>query len=87
MSASTLFDKLRQEFAINSDSALARELEVTASDICKARRKGVISDRVILAIHEYSNWSTRSIRKEVAQSAPQQYHDNPAQVSVTEATQ
>lgn len=87
MSASTLFDKLRTEFVIGSDSALARELEVTASDISKSRKKGEISDRVILRIHEYLGWPVSEIRLELAQSAPQQYHDNPALVSVTEATQ
>jgi plasmid maintenance system antidote protein VapI len=88
MSASTLFDQLRQEYQIKSDSALARELDVTSSDISKARKKGEISDRMILRVHEYLGlpvWEIRQLLGE--QSTSQQYHDNPAQVSATEATQ
>jgi hypothetical protein len=87
MSVSTLFDKLRKQESIPSDSALARELEVTASDISKSRKRDVISDRVILRIHEYLGWPVREIRLELEQTAPHQYHDNPAGVSTTEANQ
>jgi hypothetical protein len=87
MSASTLFDRLRQEFAINSDSALANWLGVGAPDLSKAREKGRVSAGMILRIHERSTWPVSQIRQLLGQSAPQQYHDNPAQVSVTEATQ
>jgi hypothetical protein len=87
MSASTLFDKLRKEYAIPSDAALARELEVEASDVSRSRKKGGISDRMILRIHEYLGWPVSEIRLELAQTAPHQYHDNPAQVSATEASQ
>jgi plasmid maintenance system antidote protein VapI len=87
MSASTLFDKLRKEFEIPSDSALARELEVTASDISKSRKKGEISDRVILRVHEYLGWPVSEIRQELAQITPHQYHDNSDQVSTTAVSQ
>jgi plasmid maintenance system antidote protein VapI len=88
MSASTLFDKLRKEFSIPSDAALARELDVTPSDISKARKKGEISDRMILRAHEYLGlpvWEIRQLLDE--QTAPHQYHDNPARASTTEASQ
>jgi plasmid maintenance system antidote protein VapI len=87
MSASTLFDKLRQEYQIKSDSALARELDVTSSDISKARKKGEISDRMILRVHEYLGLPVFEIRQLLEQSIPQQYHDKPSQVSTTEARQ
>lgn len=87
MSASTLFDKLRQEFRIPSDAALARELEVAPPDICKARKTGELSDRMILRVHEYLGVPVVEIRQELGQPTPHQYHDNPAEVSATEATQ
>jgi plasmid maintenance system antidote protein VapI len=87
MSASTLFDKLRQEYQIRSDSALARELDVASADISKARKKGEISDRMILRVHEYLGLPVFEIRQLIEQSTPQQYHDNPPHVSATEASQ
>jgi plasmid maintenance system antidote protein VapI len=87
MNASTLFDKLRDEFQIPSDAALARELDVASPDISKARKTGGISDRMILRVHEYLGMPVVEIRQLLEQSAPQQYHDNPAQVSATEASQ
>jgi hypothetical protein len=87
MSASTLFDKLRQEMGVTSDAALARELEVSQCVISQARRENAISDRMILRIHERTIWAAKEIRAELAQPAPHQYHDNPAQVSATEASQ
>jgi hypothetical protein len=87
MSASTLFDKLRQEMGIASDAALARELRVSQCVISQARREQSISDRMILRIHECSIWTVKEIRAELARPAPHQYHDNPAHVSATEASQ
>jgi plasmid maintenance system antidote protein VapI len=88
MSSSTLFDKLREEFQIPSDAALARELDLASPDISKARKKGEISDRMILRVHEYLGMPVFEIRQLLeAQTAPQQYHDNPAQVSATAASQ
>lgn len=88
MTASTLFDKLRQEFEVPSDAALARELEVESSDISRARKSGVISSRMILRIHEYVGMPVVEIRQLLeAQTTSQQYHDNPAQVSATAAHQ
>ena len=87
MSASTLFDKLRQEKGIVSDAALARELKVSQCVISQARRKGGISDRMILRVLEYSNWRASEIRVLLGQMDLQRYHDNPATVSATETTQ
>jgi hypothetical protein len=87
MSASTLFDKLREEMGIASDAALARELSVSQCVISQARREQSISDRMILRIHESTIWTAKEIRAELAQSAPHQYHDNPARVSEPEPHQ
>jgi predicted transcriptional regulator len=87
MSASTLFDKLREENQIASDAALARELEISPSEICKYRGGREVSARVILRIHEYLGKPVVDIRELLGQSIPHQYHDNPARVSTTEASQ
>jgi hypothetical protein len=87
MSASTLFDKLRQEKGIPSDAALARELKVSQCVLSQARRKGRISDGMILRVVEYSNWRPAEVRVLLGQMDLHQYHDNPAQVSATEASQ
>jgi predicted transcriptional regulator len=87
MSASTLFDKLREEMGVASDAALARELKVSQCVISQARREQAISDRMILRIHESTIWTAKEIRAELAKPAPHQYHDNPPQVSATEASQ
>lgn len=77
MSASTLFEKLRAEKGIPSDAALARELKVSQCVISQARRRGRISDKMILRVLEYSNWRASEIRQLLGQPAPHQYHDNP----------
>jgi hypothetical protein len=87
MSASRLFDKLRKERKLQSDAALARALEVGESDISKARKNGRVNDRMILRVHEYSKWPVVEIREVLGQSAPHQYHDNPARVSEPEPHQ
>jgi hypothetical protein len=87
MSASTLFDELRQEYQIPSDAALGRELKISPSDICKYRAGRRVSDRVIVRIHERWQMPTKHIRELLGQTAPHQYHDNPARVSTTEASQ
>ena len=87
MSASTLFDKLRKERRIPSDAALARELKVSQCVISQARRKGRISDRMILRVLEYSNWRASEIRVLLGQMELQPYGDNPAKVSATESSQ
>jgi hypothetical protein len=76
MSASTLFDKLREERRIVSDAELARELKVSQCLISQARRRGAISDGMILRVHEYSSWPAAEIRQLLEQPAPLQYHDN-----------
>jgi len=72
MSTSTLFDKLREEFQIPSDAALARELEVAPPDVSKSRKTNEISDRMILRVHEYLGWPVSEIRLELAKTAPHQ---------------
>jgi plasmid maintenance system antidote protein VapI len=80
MSASTLFDKLRQEKGIASDAALARELEVSQCVISQARKKGSISDGMILRVHEYLGMPAAEIRQLLTQSNSHKYHDTAAPV-------
>lgn len=80
MSTSTLFDTLRQEKGIASDAALARELEVSQCVISQARKKGEISDGMILRVHEYLGMPVVEIRQLLAQSASHKYHDTAASV-------
>lgn len=87
MSASTLFDKLRQEKGIASDAALARELKVSQCVLSQARRKNAISAGMILRVVEYSNWRPAEVRVLLGQMDLQPHNDQPAQVSATEASQ
>jgi plasmid maintenance system antidote protein VapI len=60
---SKLLDTLRKRFDIKSDSALARELGMTAPDISKLRSgMRLLSPRTILRIHERWNLTVKEIR-------------------------
>jgi hypothetical protein len=87
MSGSKLFDTLRDRLGIKSDAALARELEVQPCVISRARADSNLGPTLILSIHEHLGLPVAEIRALAAETAPQQYHDNPAQVSATEAHQ
>jgi plasmid maintenance system antidote protein VapI len=61
---SKLLDTLRKRFDINSDSALARELGMTAPDISKLRSgMRLLSANVILRIHDRWNLPVKEIRE------------------------
>ena len=58
-----LLNTLRKRFDIKSDSALARELGMTAPDISKLRSgMRLLSARTILRIHERWNLPVKEIR-------------------------
>ena len=63
MSNSKLFDALRKEFSITSDSALADELDIAPSQISKLRGGKRLTSGVILAIHEYLGVPVAEIRE------------------------
>lgn len=58
-----LFDALREEHEIKSDAALARRLDLTPPEISKARKSGVLSDRMIVRISERLSVSIAAIRE------------------------
>jgi plasmid maintenance system antidote protein VapI len=58
-----LFDTLRKEFNIPSDSALADELDIAPSQISKLRGGKRLTSGVILAIHEYLGMPVAEIRE------------------------
>ena len=58
-----LFDTLRREFNITSDSALADELDIAPSQISKLRGGKRLTSGVILAIHEYLGVPVAEIRE------------------------
>lgn len=58
-----LFDTLRKEFNITSDSALADELDIAPSQISKLRGGKRLTSGVILAIHEYLGVPVAEIRE------------------------
>ena len=88
MSASTLLDTLRTRFDIKSDAALARELDVKPPQISKLRSGLLpVGATMILSIHEHLGVPVAEIRALAGPDAPQQYHDNPPQVSATAAHQ
>ena len=58
-----LLDALRERNKINSDAALARELDVSPSVICKLRAGGELGPTVILRIHEYLGMPVAEIRE------------------------
>jgi predicted transcriptional regulator len=72
MSNAKLFDTLRERFKIPSDSALADELELSASDICRYRAGRALSSRAILSVHEHLGLPVAEIRALAAETAPQQ---------------
>lgn len=64
MTTAVLLDTLRERFNIKSDSALARELAVTPSQISKLRSgDSKLGPAVILSIHEHLGVPVAEIRK------------------------
>jgi plasmid maintenance system antidote protein VapI len=70
MSNQVLFDTLRKEFNIASDSALADELDIAPSQISRMRGGKRLTAGVILAIHEYLGLPVVEIRELAARDAP-----------------
>lgn len=63
MSAVNLLNTVRERFNIKSDAALARELDMTPSQICKVRAGGAIGPTMILSIHEHLGVPVKEIRE------------------------
>jgi hypothetical protein len=57
-----LFDTLRDEHDIRSDAALARKLDLAPSDICRARKKQELSNRLLVRISERFSMPISQIR-------------------------
>jgi len=57
-----LLDALRDRFDIKSDAALARELDIAPSVVCKLRAGARLGPRVILSIHEHLGVPVKEIR-------------------------
>jgi len=58
-----LLDTLRERFQINTDAALARELDIAPSVVSKLRGGATLGPTVILSIHEHLGMPVKEIRE------------------------
>ena len=58
-----LLDTLRERFQIKSDAALARELEISPTQISKMRAGAPLGAKTMVSIHEHLGVSFKEIRE------------------------